>query len=294
MRFDRTAILDWSAAGSPSTGKDSIWLGITGRSGTTAQNLPTRALAEAALTSLVQECLHRGERLLLGADFNFGAPTGLAEALTGQAEALAWWEWLAARVNDTDRNQTNYRTIAAEMNGHFPYGGPFWGNGAKQEVAGLPRTKPALPDGLAEHRQTDLIGRTGGVFPKTIWQLAGAGAVGAQSLTGIPVLWRLRQRLKPKVSVWPFETPNTPVVLAEIYASHVTPLLKPLEDTGMVRDEAQVRLMSLGLHKLGQSGTLGPFFRTNCPETQLIDEGWTLGNGHMQTLQDAAVTGLKS
>ncbi|SMY06901.1 hypothetical protein [Flavimaricola marinus] len=290
MRFDRVAILDWSAAGSPTKGKDSIWIGVTGPDGTTAQNLPTRGLAEEALAALIDDCLTRGQRLLLGADFNFGAPTGLAARLTGRSEALSWWHWLAERITDTERNQTNYRQIAAEMNLRFAGEGPFWGNGAKQQVDGLPRTKPALPDGLAEHRQTDLIGRTGGLFPKTIWQLAGAGAVGAQSLTGIPVFWRLRQRFRPHCGVWPFDDAQTAITFAEIYASHVTPQVSQLESRGMVRDEAQVRLLSSSFYKLDQKGRLPALFAKPDDCAWLNDEGWTLGNGYVQSIQMAAET----
>jgi hypothetical protein len=76
MRFDRVAVLDWSASGSPTKGKDSIWLGVSGPEGTWAENLPTRTMAEAALHNLIDDSLRRGQTLLLGADFNFGAPSG--------------------------------------------------------------------------------------------------------------------------------------------------------------------------------------------------------------------------
>ena len=288
MRFDRVAIVDWSAAGTPKMGRDSIWIGLPDANGTLAATHATRAAAEAALAALCAESLAAGQSLLVGADFNVGAPRGLASRLTGRAEALALWSWLAAEVTDTDRNLSNYRAVAARINAAFPGGGPFWGNGARAEVPGLPRTKPPLPPGLHEHRATDLAGQTAGLWPKPIWQLAGAGAVGAQSLTGIPVLWRLRQRLGPDASVWPFEPPATPVVLAEIYASHLAPAVARLEAAGMVRDEAQVRLLSAALHNLAAGGGLAPLFRPAAPGDLLTEEGWTLGNGHLETLRTAA------
>ena len=49
MRFDRIAIFDWPAASRPKRGKDSIWLGLAGPEGVTAENLPTRAEAEARM-----------------------------------------------------------------------------------------------------------------------------------------------------------------------------------------------------------------------------------------------------
>ena len=98
--FDRVAILDWSASGVPKTGKDSIWIGVSDASGTSSHNIATRGEAEAAVLALAQEAILTGERLLIGADLNFGAPAGLASHLTGKAEAMALWAWLAERIAD--------------------------------------------------------------------------------------------------------------------------------------------------------------------------------------------------
>ncbi|MDZ4135457.1 MAG: molybdopterin molybdenumtransferase MoeA, partial [Paracoccaceae bacterium] len=152
MRFDRVAILDWSAAKGPRRGRDSIWLGIAAGAAVEARNIPTRAEAEAALHALVADALNKGERVLIGADFAFGYPAGFARALTGQNRALAVWDWLAARISDTPRNVSNYRDVAAAINAGFPGEGPFWGNGEKTQTQGLPRLKPMLPDGLGADR----------------------------------------------------------------------------------------------------------------------------------------------
>ncbi len=72
MIFDQIAILDWSAESRPRRGKDSIWLGIAGPDGVSAENLPTRRAAEARLRALVADAVARGQRLLFGADFAFG------------------------------------------------------------------------------------------------------------------------------------------------------------------------------------------------------------------------------
>ena len=178
MRFDRIAILDWSAAKGPRLGRDSIWLGIAGPTGVEAENIATRAEAETRLHRLVADTLATGQRLLIGADFAFGYPAGFAAKLTGQPFALAVWYWLAARVADAPGNVTNYRSVAAGINALFDGDGPFWGNGEARQIAGLPRLKPALPPGLPLHRATDLAARAPGAFPKTVWQLAGAGVWG--------------------------------------------------------------------------------------------------------------------
>lgn len=251
MIFDRVAILDWSAAKGPKRGKDSIWLAEATAQGCTAQNLPTRPLAEAALETLIDSALAQGHRLLIGADFALGAPQGFAARLTGTPDALSWWEWLAGRITDTPRNISNYRQVAAAMNAHFPGEGPFWGNNESLPTPGLPRLKPPLPPGLRDHRATDLAARGPGAAPKPVWQLAGAGAVGAQVLTGLPVLHRLKQRFAPDVAVWPFQPATTPIVIAEVYPSLLADAVRQhVAATGMVPDQAQVTLLAQALHRL--------------------------------------------
>ena len=282
--FERVAILDWSAAKGPKRGKDSIWLATATRTGCSALNLPTRAAAETVLTTLISESLARGQRLLLGADFAFGAPDGFIAPLTGQPGALSWWHWLAQRVTDAPGNLSNYRHVAALMNSFFPGDGPFWGNNERLCTPDLPRLKPALPPGLAAHRATDLAARGPGALPKPIWQLAGAGAVGAQVLTGLPVLARLRQRFHPQVAVWPFDPATAPVVMAEVYPSLLAqPVRGLVAATGVVPDEAQVRLLATALLRLG-AGQMEQMFTIPHP---VSDEGWILGAGHADLLQQA-------
>lgn len=282
MIFHRIAILDWSAAKGPKRGKDSIWLAEASQDGCSARNLATRQAAEQALTDLIADCLLKDHRLLLGADFAFGAPKGFIARLTGQSTALSWWAWLAARVSDTKKNQSNYRHVAVEMNRLFPQDGPFWGNGEASQITGLPRLKPDLPPGLSQHRKTDRVALGPRSSPKPVWQLAGAGAVGAQVLTGLPVLERLRHRFPRQISVWPFEPPTAKIVLAEVYPSLLSDAVRALCDaTGMVPDEAQVRLLAQALHRLGPTAIADLLaLDTACPE-----EGWILGAGKAELLR---------
>lgn len=287
MRFDRIAIVDWSAAGAPKSGADSIWIGLADAAGVTAENIPTRQAAEARLTALAQQTLAKGERLLIGADFNFGAPQGFTARLTGRSGGLAFWDWLTERITDTARNQSNYRDIAAQMNAAFDGDGPFWGNGRAADTIGLSRKRPALPQGLADHRQTDLRSRDAGLNPKTLWQLAGAGSVGAQTLTGVPVLSRLRRALGADCAVWPFEALGAPIVVAEVYAAHLAPDVRALVSRGHVRDEAEVSLLATALQRLSGMGGLAPLFSPDCDPAILLDEGWTLGAEHGPALRAA-------
>lgn len=274
MRFDRVAVLDWSAAKGRRQGKDSIWIGLADAGGVTTINLPTRTAAEAHLAALMAQ----GGRLLLGADFAFGYPAGLAMRLTGQARAMGVWDWLAARVRETPADGSNYRDVAAEANRAFPGAGPFWGNGERAETPDLPRTRRDLPPGLAAHRTTELAARAGGSNPKSAWQLAGAGAVGAQSLTGIPVLHRLRTAHPGRVAVWPFDPcDGADVVLAEVYPSLLADAVRA--DPGTVPDEVQVRLLARALFDLAQGEGMAALMAPRASSAVLEEEGWILGAG---------------
>lgn len=295
MRFERVAILDWSAAGRPKRGRDSIWLGLIG--GATgaklsAENIPTRAQAGARLRGLIADSIKAGERLLIGADFAFGFPAGFAHGLTGRAEALAMWEWLAAHVTDSATNKSNYRAVAARMNQHFSGAGPFWGNGQRADTPGLPRLKPGLPEGIADLRRTDIAGREGGGAPKPVWQLAGAGAVGAQTLTGLPVLQRLRAEFGTDIAVWPFEADRAAtarVVLVEVYPGLLSAEARALgaQNPAMTPDEAQVRVLAHALAGLNASGGLAALLAPPVPEAVWRDEGWILGAGQAIALRAA-------
>jgi hypothetical protein len=272
MIVDRIAILDWSAANQPRLGKDSIWLGVNGQP---PENLPTRAAALARLQALVAETLAAGQRLLIGADFAFGYPAGFARALTGQAGALSVWDWLDARITDDDRNRSNRFAVAARANAALPGLGPFWFNPTREELPDLPHKGTARHGhGWPEHRLCDAQAKGA----QSVWKLGGAGAVGSQSLTGLPRLNQLRHRFRGAVAVWPFEAPTTPIVLAEVFPSLLAPRVAAA--TGMVRDAAQVTLLS---RALAAQPELAPLL-THPDHPAIADEGWILGLGHEAAL----------
>ncbi|MDN5568959.1 MAG: hypothetical protein L0G27_09510, partial [Paracoccus sp. (in: a-proteobacteria)] len=88
-RFDRILIVDWSAAGRPCTGANSIWIG---RDDGAAINPETRQRAWKMLRCQLSRAQKSGQRVLIGADFAFGHPAGLAQRVTGQPSALAMWD----------------------------------------------------------------------------------------------------------------------------------------------------------------------------------------------------------
>jgi hypothetical protein len=265
--FDRILMLDWSAAKGRRQGPDSIWLG-DGQG--VLMNIPTRVLAETELA----RALSAPGRVLLGVDIGFGWPQGLSRAVTGQASALAMWDWLDAQVSEDAAGGSNYRQAAALANVAFaPASGPFWGDGTRAGTPGLSRLKPVLPPGLAALRQTEIAAARSGPAPKSMFQLAGAGAVGAQALTCVPLLARLRRGFGTGLAVWPLDPPDrvrqARIVLAEVYFS----MLGPVGAGYACRDAAQVDLMARVTRRLGAEGLM----RAPAPPAILTEEGWIFG-----------------
>lgn len=284
-RFDTIAMLDWS--GGKDTGlqprKDAIWLGVT-RNGVdeAPRYLRNRAEAEAALISLIEAEVAAGRRLLIGVDFPFGFPAGFARGLTGCDNPFAVWDWLETVIEDGPRGNNRF-DVAGEINRRFPGVGPFWFNGVKREIADLPRKDARAGHGMVERRAAEA--RAKGAF--TCWQMGGAGAVGGQVLTGLPVLNRLRRRFYGQVSVWPFEVLDKPVALVEVWPGLINPAVKRAEAQGGIRDAHQVRLMARALARLS-SERLTEMLAVDAPE-----EGWILGLGHEAELIAACEDTLK-
>jgi len=141
------------------------------------------------------------------------------------------------------------------------------------------------------HRLTERASRAHGAQPKSVWQLAGAGVVGAQALTGIPAMAGLHARLAPHVAVWPFEAHDAaPVVLAEVYPSLIAAAVRDLGSASgdTIPDRVQVRLLAATLAHLASTGALGALFSPDAPDLTLREEGWILGVGFEPALQAAA------
>ncbi|MFA3917193.1 gephyrin-like molybdotransferase Glp [Ruegeria sp. 2012CJ15-1] len=258
-------MVDWS--GGSDTGqkprKDAIWACVA-RNGTheTPVYLRNRGLAERWLADLIAEELDAGRRLMLGFDFPFGYPVGFARAVTGTDDPLILWDWFADRIEDApDRN--NRFDLAGQINRGFGGQGPFWGNGLKRDVTGLPRNKQGYENPFPDRRAVEHLAK--GSF--TCWQMSGAGAVGGQVMMGLPVLARLRHRFAAQIAVWPFEALDKPVAFVEIWPS----LTLGASPTDRIKDAWQVErvvrhIAGLPLNALAQRLTV------DAPE-----EGWILG-----------------
>lgn len=270
--FDHVVIVDWSGGidRGPVPKRDAIWIGEDTQPPRYCRN---RQEAEAVLSARIRLAQESGARLLIGFDFPFGYPQGVAAAL-GCDGPLALWDWLEARVEDAPKANNRF-DLAAQINSLLTRGsaspmGPFWGNALRRDIPGLPRTKAGYDNPFAERRACELCAE--GAF--SVWQLAGAGSVGSQVLMGLPVLARLRRL--GQVAVWPFEpTHEAPVVLAEIWPGLIEPVVKGAPDD--IRDAAQVRLLAQGLRRLAPT-RLGDMLAVRAPEAS--EEGWILGLGY--------------
>jgi precorrin-8X/cobalt-precorrin-8 methylmutase len=295
--FDVYVVVDWSAAGRPRQGRDSIWYAVV-RTATddradrraaailALENPPTRAAATQALADLLAGLADDGCRVLAGFDFPFGFPAGTAARLGFRG--LPWramWQMLDDMLADGDDNANNRFDVAERLNERLTGEAfPFWGNVREESRPFLLRRgrRPHGPVDLAERRLCDRLVRS----TQPVWKLAGAGAAGSQALTGIPRVWQLRRdpRLAFRTHLWPFETglradSRPGLVFAEVYPSLVPP--EPLP--GYPKDAGQVVAMARYLAALDASGKLEEFLSggaaldaasRRCIERE---ESWILG-----------------
>lgn len=283
--FDRFVVVDWSANSTPKLGRDSIWIGVHEHSGVvSATNLATRDAAEAFLVGLLES--DPAVSTLVGVDFSLGFPAGTAAAL-GLAGVpwSAMWALLTERISDDVRNANNRFAVAAELNQRLTGGAsPFWGcppSGAGDHLA---TTKPPTTEPLAQFRAAEEVLRRQGRRPFSSWQLLGAGAVGSQSLLGIPRIGRLRDRFGDRVEIWPFTTGLQAPVLdtGAIVVAEVWPSMLDVDDAGAeVRDAAQVGATARWLCESDAAGDLGALFSPplspQVTAAARTEEGWVLG-----------------
>lgn len=274
MRFDTVIMVDWSGGNDrgASPKQDAIWAAIA-REGRAeeARYLRNRQAAEDWIAEQLEAERAGGRRVLLGVDFPFGYPAGFAQALTGDASPFAVWDWFEARIEDSAKANNRF-DLAGRINRMFEGRGPFWGNGLRRDIDGLPRTKQDYHNPFAERRQAEV--RAKGAF--TCWQLSGAGAVGSQVFMGLPVLARLRRRFG--ASVWPFEPLESDIAIVEIWPSLT--LGKPPE--GRIKDAWQVEEVARTVSALVPD-MLAEMLDVDAPE-----EGWIFGLGHEARLRHAA------
>jgi hypothetical protein len=289
-RFGRYVAVDWSARSVPASGADSIWIAVVdaGVDGTPELHNPrTRCEAAAILAASVLD----HAPTLVGVDVGLGYPAGTVRRFglerPGEPAWRSMWRWLAAAVSDDARNANNRFEVAAELNRRGgEAAGPFWGCPATRTIDSLGPRKPA-PGELPAFRATELALRAAGRSPMSMWQLAGAGSVGGQSFTAIPVLQRWCDALGRRALVWPFDSgvvepavgPGA-VVIAEVWPTQ----FDPTYPAGTVRDAAQVAHVATRLRAADRTGELARWFEpavagpaADAADAVVREEGWVLG-----------------
>ncbi|SDQ08859.1 cobalamin biosynthesis protein CbiG [Brevundimonas sp. 374] len=299
--FDAYIVADWTAAETKKLGDTSLWIGVAKRDVrfrlyTETHNVATRAEGEALLASILADHRKRGDRVLVGLDFNFGYPVGTAarlglEGTAGQAPWQLMWKFIASNIVDKADNTNNRYQVAAKMNRLMTdEAWPLWGAPAKQAQRWLTTTKPPAGSGadIPEFRATENAARKGRLQPKSVWQMHGAGAVGGQTLVGIPAVRRLLESLGPSGAVWPFGTgwralmPDDVEPLSALVVEVWPSMHETKPQPGEFKDQAQVRSTAEALARMDEVGDLVKAFappKDASPE--LIaqveqEEGWIL------------------
>jgi precorrin-8X/cobalt-precorrin-8 methylmutase len=281
--FDSYVVVDWSARAEPCTGPDSIWIAIAdGDRRPQLANPSTRRRAEEQLLALFDA--RPASRVLVGVDAALGYPAGTAARFgLGDPPWETTWGELARLGVDDERNRNNRFEVAATLNVRAgPGAGPFWGCPSGVADSRLGTTKPA-DLGLPEFRAAERALRASGWRPHSVWQLLGAGSVGGQTLTVLPVLERLRAELASRVDVWPFTTGLRPpvttpgtVVVVEVWPTRFVDTVP----AGMVRDAIQVTATVAALRRADRSGELVGWFEPQVGAERAAverEEGWVLG-----------------
>lgn len=269
--FDRYLAVDWSASSSRKRGRDSIWIaeGCWNQAGAWEENDPVNCgTRHEALRHLLTRLSALG-RTLVGFDFAFGYPRGLADRLPGAGEPwMRTGAYLDRVIEDTPDNKNNRHRVAATINdlvGSPP--GPFWGSHEGAATASLTSRRVGIfqfpHSGLDEFRATDRRVRQRGVNILSVWKINQGVSVGGQTLIGIPYLMRLRAQLRAHnqpVAIWPFETGWTPaaagVTIVEIFPTLVADRSPEAE----IKDRYQVRQCIACFASLDSEGRLTPKF----------------------------------
>lgn len=193
MTPERVIAIDWSGSRAEAAQRRHIvaaevWRGqvrlVTGRT-------------RAAMIDWLTESIQDEKKTVAGFDFSFSFPEDFFRA-QGLKNVAALWKLVAERGEEW-------------LAGCPP---PFWGR---------PGKKRPVPFPGEELRQCERAISVGGIRPKSIYQIGGAGAAGTGSLRGMPWLLRLQEA---GFSIFPFDAPGWPMAM-EIYPRLLTgPVVK--------------------------------------------------------------------
>lgn len=211
--FDIYIAIDFS--GSKDTGRQKATIAFAElERGSSPQSFVNQFTRFDAVWYLMQRIFHHnsnGRRVLCGFDFSYAFPQGFWNVLTGEHEK--WMDMIKGMAEGianlpaiVDKPESNARKWAELANRKIVRNvetriGPFWGPGFTQTTDpkfSYSKTK------FAEYRAVEK--RDSGFKP--IFKIGGQGAVGLQSLCGIPYLHHLKTtctQQKVDLHCWPFD-----------------------------------------------------------------------------------------
>jgi len=180
----------------------------------------------------------------VGFDFAFGYP-----ADAGLPAGRALCARLDGLIRDAPDGANNRFEVAGILNREIQaafgggFDGPFWGHPAGHEYPHLFRTRPRpFPWRIRDGRLVER--RLASRHIQSPWKLFTRGAVGSQTLLGLPAVHRLLTdgALAARTRLWPFETAwdaavgDDSIVIAELWPSLVDCSRQPYP----VKDACQV------------------------------------------------------
>ena len=180
----RVVAVDWSGAKTGAQHK--IWLAEV--CGGRLRRLESGRNRCELVEHLIDEA-DRDPEVVVGLDFAFSFPRWFAEGL-GATSVEEVWDLVAKQGEEWLRDCQN------------PFFGKLGSRRPKHREL-LRRTESRAPEGAN---------------PKSVFQIAGPGAVGTGSIRGMPHLADMREAA---FSIWPFDEPRTPLV-TEIYPRLLT------------------------------------------------------------------------
>jgi len=293
--FDRYVVVDWSAAATPKTGADSVWIAaLTSGAEPGTINPRTRAEAIEIVAEIMADDRKSDRRTLVGFDFPFGYPAGTVAALgvlPGNWRGI--WKLLRTVVVDRADNWNNRFAVAGDLNRRIgAAAGPFWGCPRAQETRHLSGTRPDYANiPLPERRMVDDVARfrAAGLpgAPQPVWKTYTAGSVGGQALTGIAALARLlhaRPDLAEGTRIWPLDTGmQAPYAARTVWVELYPTMFADPPAAGQVKDEAQVVGAARWLEATDGAGRLPGLFRrpagiADAQAAAIVrEEGWIFG-----------------
>jgi hypothetical protein len=182
----RVIAVDWS--GDLHLARSRIWLAEAVECGRL-----TRLESGRDRPALASHLLSQTGCVAIGLDFGFSFPSWFLRHL-GVGSAAELW-----------RRATEHGE--AWLTACEP---PFWGRPGQR--------RPASPAGPALRRAERAVPKSGGIGPKSVFQVGGAGAVGTGSVRGMPLLHTLHLA---GATIWPFTVGSWPLVM-EIYPRLMT------------------------------------------------------------------------